>query len=145
MTGKFVGLAAATLLAACTTLPSTTPKTAATAAACPAGSAQMAKAELYFGLAIPGGGQVSAAEWQAFLDAEITGRFPDGLSVDEVSGQWRDAATGKAVKEPSRVVMIFYASSAQSETAIEAIRTAYKTRFRQDSVMRVDEVECVGF
>ena len=142
MTGKIFSLKMAVVLLAACAAPPPAPAPMA-AATCPAGGAQMAKVELFFGLAIPGGGEVSSAEWQAFLEAEVTSRFPDGLSVDEVSGQWRDAATGQTVRERSRVVMILYTPGA--EAAIEAIRTTYKARFRQDSVMRVDELDCVGF
>ena len=147
MSIRIISLAAAcALLGGCAT--PTTPIAAqpiAAAPACPAGGSTMSKVELYFGLAIPGGGSVSKTEWQAFLDTEVTPRFPDGLSVDEASGQWRDAATGKTVREPSRRIMILYAPSLEAETKIEAIRNAYKTRFRQDSVMRLDETECVAF
>jgi len=126
--------------------PSAPPATPAPpVAACRAGSDLMAKTELYFGLAIPGGGKVTPAQWSDFLNTEVTPRFPDGLTVDETAGQWRDQATGKTVREPSRVVMVLYTRSDQAEASIEAIRTAYKTRFRQDSVMRLDEMDCVGF
>ena len=57
----------------------------------------------------------------------------------------RDAATGKTVREHSRVVMVLYLPSPEAEAAIEAIRAAYKTRFRQDSVLRLDETDCVAF
>ena len=39
----------------------------------------------------------------------------------------------------------WYRPAADSEARIEAIRAAYKTRFRQESVMRVDGVSCVSF
>ncbi|BCW88881.1 hypothetical protein sos41_20260 [Alphaproteobacteria bacterium SO-S41] len=147
MSVRIISLAAAcALLSACATpAPPVAPVPVAVAPACPAGGSTMSKVELYFGLAIPGGGAVSKTEWQAFLDTEVTPRFPDGLSVEDVSGQWRDAATGKTVREPSRRIMILYTPSAEAETKIEAIRTAYKTRFRQDSVMRLDETDCVAF
>jgi hypothetical protein len=47
--------------------------------------------ELYFGLgpADDSAKGVSEQEWRAFLDKEVTPRFPSGLSVFEVYGQWR--------------------------------------------------------
>ena len=143
--------AAALLLAGCAAPKAAAPEASpppvvsSAAPACPAGGGVMAKTELYFGMAIPGGGKVSERDWAGFLNAEVTPRFPDGLTVDETAGQWRDAKTGKTVREPSRVVMVLYEPSAAAEAAIEAIRDAYKTRFRQDSVMRLDETDCVAF
>jgi hypothetical protein len=105
----------------------------------------MAKVELYFGLNIPGGGQVEPAAWQAFLDREVTPRFPAGLTVDEVSGQWQDATTGETVRESSRVLTLLYPPTPTAEQQIEAIRAAYQSQFQQDSVMRLDEAACVSF
>lgn len=47
-------------------------------------------------------------------------------------------ANGTLVKETSRLLLIWYAPQADGDTRIEAIRTAYKTRFGQDSVLRPD-------
>ena len=48
--------------------------------------------------------------------------------------------------ETSRLLLIWYAPQAGADARIEAIRTAYKTRFGQDSVLRADGApECVTF
>src|SRR5579872_2119619 len=47
--------------------------------------------KLYFGLGLidrPEQG-VSEADWRGFLDREVTPRFPNGLSVLDVYGQWQ--------------------------------------------------------
>lgn len=113
-------------------------------AACRSGAAPYARLELLFGLGKPGGGEVSEEEWRAFLEAEVTPRFPDGLTVLAAYGQWRDRS-GEIAREPSRVLVIWHRRGADSETAIEAIRQAYKTQFGQESVMRVDGASCVSF
>ena len=46
---------------------------------------------------ITGGGEVSEAEFQKFLDREITPRFPDGLTVYEADGQFLDS-TGTLIR-----------------------------------------------
>jgi hypothetical protein len=74
----------------------------------------------------------------------VSPRFPDGLMVLTGYGQWRDSAGGRA-REKARVVEIWYRPSADSDARIEAIRAAYKGRFAQESVMRVDGVSCVSF
>ena len=111
---------------------------------CRTGAKALARLELLFGTAKPDGSEVSDAEWRMFLDAEVSPRFPDGLMVLTGYGQWRSSETG-AAKEKSRVVEIWYRPAADSDSKIEAIRAAYKNRFGQESVMRVDGVSCVSF
>ncbi|NEP53924.1 MAG: DUF3574 domain-containing protein [Moorea sp. SIO3C2] len=123
----------------------TLPQSNFASSSCPVEGQTMSKVELYFGLNIPGGGKVEPLVWQKFIDNVISPRFPDGLSIDKISGQWRDAKTDKTIQEESRMVMILYKRSAKAEQAIEDIRAAYKSQFQQDSVMRLDEINCVSF
>ena len=111
---------------------------------CRPGATPLARLELLFGMGRKEGGEVSDAEWRAFLDTEVSPRFPDGLMVLTGDGQWRSSVSGSA-KEKSRIVEIWYRPSTDSEPKIEAIRSAYKGRYGQDSVMRVDGVSCVSF
>ena len=112
--------------------------------ACRPGATPLARLELLFGMGKKDGSEVSDAEWRAFLEAEVSPRFPDGLMVLTGDGQWRSSVDGRA-KEKSRIVEIWYRPSADSENRIEAIRASYKRRYGQESVMRVDGVSCVSF
>jgi hypothetical protein len=114
------------------------------APACAAQATTMARLELLFGGTRKDGGEISDADWQAFVDAEVTPRFPDGLTVLTGYGQWRNKA-GTVAKERSRVLIVWYQPAADANTRIEAVRAAYKARFGQDSVMRVDGLSCVSF
>jgi hypothetical protein len=106
---------------------------------------ELIQSDLYFGRNITGGGEVSEAEFQAFIDAEITPRFPDGLTVYEADGQFLDS-TGKLIKEPSKVVSLIFEDTAENEAAIEQIIVAYKQQFQQESVLQiVDEEIQVAF
>jgi len=121
------------------------PLSAAAQPACSGEAFPLARLELYFGTQKPGGAVVTEAEWGAFLNEEVTPRFPDGLTVLTGNGQWRNAA-GVITKETSAVLVILYEPSAEKEVAIEDIRAAYKDRFEQESVMRVDGgMQCVSF
>ena len=113
-------------------------------ASCRPGATALARLELLFGMGKADGGEVSDTEWRAFLDAEVSPRFPDGLMVLTGYGQWRGSEGGRA-KEKSRVIEIWYRPGAESDVNIEAIRAAYKARFKQQSVMRVDGLSCVSF
>ena len=97
----------------------------------------MAKVELYMGAA------GRDADWRRFLAEVVTPRFPDGLTVLDGQGQWR--VRGRLSREATRILVIFYAPDATSEARIEAIRSLYKRRFRQQSVLRADSMACVAF
>ena len=100
-----------------------------------------ARTELFFGTSKPDGTVVSDEEWGRFLDQEITPRFPDGLTVLTGYGQFRNAA-GTIIRERSFVLILLYPSETRRNAGakIEQIRTAYKARFQQESVLRVDDV-----
>lgn len=112
--------------------------------ACRKGASTLARLELLFGTGKKDGTEVTEAEWQDFLAKVVTPKFPDGLTVLSGYGQWH-TDEGKPDRESLRVIVIWYERSKQGEQKIEAIRDAYRTRFEQESVMRVDGVSCVSF
>lgn len=103
----------------------------------------MARLELLFGANFRGG-VVGPRAFARFIDEEVTPRFPLGSSVFDGHGQWR-GASGRLIREPSRMLLIWYEPGKDSEGAIEAIRFAYKKRFKQQSVLRADGMSCVSF
>ena len=103
----------------------------------------MVEDTLYFGLSTPQG-PVTSAQWEDFLAREVTPRFPDGLTVWDAKGQWKDAK-GVIEKEPSKVLLLVHSADAKSDEAIQQIIDDYKKRFDQESVMRVTEQVRAGF
>jgi Protein of unknown function (DUF3574) len=102
-------------------------------------------AELMFGRKIGERVGVSEAQWARFVDREITPRFPDGLSVIDARGQWRDAERNRIVREPSKLVQIVLPGKPDDDARLNEIAAAYKTRFRQQSVGIVVRAACVSF
>ncbi|MCX4744648.1 DUF3574 domain-containing protein [Kitasatospora sp. NBC_01287] len=99
------------------------------------------RTELYFGTQRPDGGSaISEQEFQDFLDQRVTPMFPDGVTVQEGRGQYRDSA-GVIQKERSYQVIVFYprVMTAAADSRIESIRRQYDLAFQQESVGRVDE------
>ncbi len=95
------------------------------------------RTELFFGSAKPDGSTVTEDDFGSFLDEEIAPRFPDGLTLLVGSGQFKHGA--RIVRERSFVLILLQPRpTPASSSNIEAIRQAYKTRFAQDSVLRVD-------
>jgi hypothetical protein len=103
------------------------------------------RTELFFGSAKPDGSTVSDEEFRRFLDEEVTPRFPDGLTLLVGLGQYR-GASGTLVQEKSMLLVLLHPSNEPDGAGhIEAIRGAYKTRFRQESVLRLDACAVVSF
>ena len=98
------------------------------------------RTELYFGRNKPDGKEVSRKEFDEFLSGFVTERFPDGLTVLTGRGQFLNSE-GEVERERSVVLILLYPVSARNEKSvkIEEIREEYKTRFRQQSVLRVDD------
>jgi len=103
--------------------------------------------QLYFGLGPANAPEkgVSEAAWRDFLDKEVTPRFPDGLSVVDVYGQWQ----GRNEKAPERIrskmLVIDYPKTPENATKIEAIRAAWKQKTGDQSVLKVTEPADVSF
>jgi hypothetical protein len=116
-------------------------------AAHPAHAHHWVDTRLYFGLGsadTPDKG-VSESAWREFLDKEVTPRFPAGLSVVDVYGQWQ----GKQESAPERIrtkeLIIDYPATAANAAKIEAIRVAWKRKTGDQSVMKVTERANVSF
>jgi len=102
-------------------------------------------AELMFGRDIGDRVGVSERAWKRFVAREITPRFPDGLTIISASGQWRDSASGRIVREPSKLVTIVLPGNKDDQTRLDAVVSAYKRQFRQQSVGLVVQSACASF
>ena len=102
-------------------------------------------AELMFGRNIGRRLGVNEAEWSRFVDSEIVSRFPKGLTVLNAAGEWRDAATNRIVREPSKVVQIVLPGQVEDIARLNEIVAAYKRRFKQHSVIMIVRPACVSF
>lgn len=91
-----------------------------------------------------GRGTASEARWAQFLAREVTPRFPDGLTVYETTGQWRDPATRTIAREKSRVLRIIAPADTPPDE-VTAVAEAYKVQFRQKSVGIVTRQVCASF
>ena len=102
-------------------------------------------AELMFGRNIGGRLGVTETKWRRFVDREITPRFPAGLTIYDARGQWQDSKRKTIVREASKIVMIVLPGEAADHDRLGEIMSAYKTRFRQDSVGLIVRPACVSF
>jgi len=89
--------------------------------------------------------RVTEAGWLDFLDKEVTPRFPDGLSVIDVYGQWQGKTMSNPERLRSKLLVIDYPDTAENRAKIETIRTAWKKRTGDQSVLCVTQPAQVSF
>ncbi len=102
-------------------------------------------ATMLFGVDAPGGGVATADQWAGFERDVVTPRFPDGFTVLDAHGQWRDPRTGQIGAEPSRVLLIAAPPTPATTLALEAVARDYKSRFGQRSVGILLDRSCAAF
>jgi hypothetical protein len=107
---------------------------------------RMLVAELFFGRDRDGRRNVSDTEWSDFLASVVTPSFPDGLTVFDGYGQWRNPAAGVIGRSP-RVKIVLVAAKRDPDLGprLSAVIDAYKTRFRQQSVGVITRDSCASF
>ena len=110
-------------------------------------AAHWLRSELYFatGLADAPQPAVSDEQWRAFLDREVTPRFPDGLTVFDATGQWRNRTTNTIGRLRTKVLVILHDDSPEGHAAIDAIRLAWKTATHHQSVILATQTVEVSF
>ena len=110
-------------------------------------AARWLRNELYFGVGTFEGPDDGIGEirWRAFLDREVTPRFPDGLTVLDAYGQWRGRPTEAPSRLRSKVLLILCEDTPANRASIDAIRAAFKAQTHDKSVLLVTERVDVSF
>jgi len=98
--------------------------------------------DLYFGRDTAKG-EVSEADWAKFLAEEVTPRFPEGLSVVEAQGQYREPS-GKLTRERTKLLVVVLFDAPAQSAKLKDIAVAYARRFDQQTVFRVERPVCAG-
>jgi hypothetical protein len=88
---------------------------------------------------------ISEARWRQFLDAEVTSRFPSGLTVADAYGQWQAPGEKKAERLRSKELIIIHRDTSDENSKIDAVRAAWKKLTGDESVLRVSHPAQVSF
>ncbi|MFP8886056.1 MULTISPECIES: DUF3574 domain-containing protein [Streptomyces] len=99
------------------------------------------RTQLFFGTGRHGGEPpITEEQFMDFLNKYVTPRFPDGLTLQEGYGQWRDR-TGSINGERSyELILLYPREQAEARDAdIEYLRNRYTRMYELESVGRVDE------
>lgn len=135
---SLLALSAAALLGACDQSPPWS-------ARCPAGFTTMVRGEMFLGRNIGPTEAVSEEDLRGFLDTEVTPRFPDGFTVHDGAGQWRDVAAADIIRERAKVLVIVMRNDGDGRRRLQAVGEAYKARFKQQSVLMAMTPACAAF
>jgi hypothetical protein len=112
---------------------------------CRSGQRPTEVVQLFFGRNIGNRLGVSESAWSRFVEREIVPRFPDGHTVFDATGRWRDRAANRVVREPSKIVEIVLPGTPEDMAHLNEIVEAYKSRFKQQSVGIIVRPACVSF
>ncbi|TAJ70509.1 MAG: DUF3574 domain-containing protein [Phenylobacterium sp.] len=105
---------------------------------CPAGQAQLRTAQLFLGVQAPAGDR----DLRRFVDQEVTPRFPDGVTVVDGGGQWK-GSENRMIREASKMVLVVLPAGGDSHRKVEAVRTAYRSKFKREPVVILTPPACV--
>lgn len=107
--------------------------------ACPAGQAQLRTAQLFLGAGKPAA--LTDRDLSRFVDQEVTPRFPDGVTVVDGGGQWK-GSENRMIREASKVVLVVLPTTGTGHGKVEAVRTAYRTRFKREPIVVLPPPAC---
>ena len=102
-------------------------------------------AELFFGRTIKGRGPLTDAEWAEFAAQTITPNFPDGFTVFDGEGQWRNPQTGRITGSRTKILLVAAQRTSDLAQRLSAVIEAYKARFGQQSVGVITRDSCAAF
>ena len=105
----------------------------------------MLVAELFFGRSIKGHGPLTDAEWAEFAAQTITPNFPDGFTVFDGEGQWRNPQTRHIAHDPTKILLVAAKREPDLARRLSAVIDTYKTKFHQQSVGLITRDSCAAF
>ena len=112
-------------------------------AGCPRPLDHARTAYLFFGRSRAHGRTISHGQWRQFVHTALIPEFPNGFTVLSARGYWRGAR--RAGFEASKVVVIVLPGRADDLARLEMVRSAYKRRFGQQSVLEWIDAGCASF
>jgi Protein of unknown function (DUF3574) len=105
----------------------------------------MVEVELFFGREIEGRAPVTEAEWSGFASTMLGKEFPDGFTVVDAEGDWRDPGSGAVVHEGTKLVIALAKPASDLKERVGRVVGAYRAKFRQQSVGIVTRDVCAAF
>ena len=98
-------------------------------------SSNFIQQDLYFGRSLGNGIEVSDVEFQAFVESEITSRFP-GATLFDAQGKMSNEE-GNVITESTKVATIILEDTQDNSVAVEEVRSNYQSQFEGTKVLQV--------
>ena len=102
-------------------------------------------AEMFFSRGIKGREPLTDVEWAEYAAQTITPNFPDGFTVFDGEGQWRNPRTGAIAHDPTKILLVAVKPEPGFAGRLAAVIDAYKLRFHQQSVGIITRESCAAF
>lgn len=100
--------------------------------------------QLFFGQDDSEGNRVSGEDWDAFMADTVTPRFPGGMTIIDVHGQWQEPS-GNIQREKTILVRGLIAEPGEEGLRlVNEISDEFVRRFDQDPVWRIVRDACYG-
>lgn len=137
---RAAGLLLAIGLSACTSVAAPLTRTAL---ACPAGQETLRTAQLFFARSAGEKPDFSEADFRAFMERELTPRFPRGLTVVEGGGPWR-GDENRLIRDSAKIVQIVLPPNGDAQ-ALQAARSAWSEAYGREPVLLIAQPSCISF
>ena len=105
----------------------------------------MLVAELFFGRGSRGRVSATDAEWAEFAAQTIAPNFPDGFTVFDGEGQWRNPQTGRIANNRTKILLVAAPRTLDLAGRLSAVIDAYKARFHHQTVGIITRDSCAAF
>ena len=105
----------------------------------------MLVAELFFSRGVEERQPRTDAEWAEFVAQTITTNFPDGFTVFDGEGQWRNPQTEHIVRDRTKILLVATKREPDLVERVSAVIDDYKARFHQQSVGIITRDSCAAF
>jgi hypothetical protein len=105
----------------------------------------MLVAQLFFGRNVRGRQPVTDAEWAEFAAQTIAPNFPEGFTLFDGVGQWRNPQTGLIGGGRTTILLVAAKPEPDLPRRLSAVIDAYKTQFHQQSVGIITRESCAAF
>lgn len=94
---------------------------------------------------MPGGREVTDAQWREFVEQVLIREFPDGATIFDASGTWFSTRQNRTISERSIMVSVIVPDARHAAPKVARVIGEYKSRFAQDSVLRAERAVCFAF
>lgn len=111
----------------------------------PGGGQTMRIFNLYFGRSAPGRSEVTDKQWRDFRDEVITPALPNGYTILDGQGAWRNPHSNRTISETTKILVVAMPDVPESQEAINSIRSNWQHRFHQYVVGMTVQSGCGSF